>query len=49
MTGIKAEAWTRAISTWLRVSSVISHAAATDWIIPPRFENRFAVQIARNA
>ena len=49
MIGIVAEAWTSAISTWLRVSSVISHAAPTDWIIEPMLENRLAVQIARNA
>jgi len=43
------EAWTSAISTWLRVSSVISQAAAAAWIVEPRLETRLAVQIARNA
>ena len=49
MIGIVAEACTSAIRTWLRVSSVISHAAPTDWIIEPMLEVRLAIQIARKA
>ena len=49
ITGIVVLAATSAIRRCELVSSVISHAAATDWIIDPMFDARLAIQIARNA
>jgi hypothetical protein len=49
MIGIVALACTSAMSRCEPVSSVISHAAPTDWIIDPILDARLAIQIARNA
>jgi hypothetical protein len=49
MIGIVAEACTSATITWLLVRSVISQAAATDWMVEPTLEKRLAVQIDRKA
>ena len=47
MIGSVVAAGTSAISNGEAESDVIIHAAPTDWINPPKFDTRLAVQIAR--
>jgi hypothetical protein len=47
MTGKVVAAGTSAISKGEAESEVIIHAAATDWINPPKLEARLAIQMAR--
>jgi hypothetical protein len=47
MIGSVVEACTRAMRSADAPMEVISQAAPTDWINPPKFEARLAIQIAR--
>ncbi|MDR7155344.1 hypothetical protein J2W40_002171 [Sphingobium xenophagum] len=47
MIGSVVAAGTNAISIGEADSEIIIHAAPTDWISPPKFDARLAIQIAR--
>src|SRR5262245_64979125 len=47
MTGSEVDAWTSETMSAEPAIEVISHAAPTDWMRPPRLEARLAVHTAR--
>src|SRR5262245_22449439 len=47
MIGSTVEACTRATTSAVGASDVMSHDAPTDWISPPKLETRLATQSAR--